>query len=199
MGGAAAVFGLAGYDLGAFVGSLIDPSWTEYLQPATMALLGVALIVDGARRAIGEDQLKKLKSSVADACITLHSVTKLVVARTLPELQVIAEKLAPKDAADAAGGLAASATMTAAGAAAASAATAGSVTVLGSSTLGSAAVALGFVSTPLWPVIAGAAAAGGFGYLLWKAVRKFQEPTAVAEYSVAAISAQPDQPRLPAP
>lgn len=120
-------------------------------------------------------------------------------ARTLPELREMAAKLAPDDAMDAAGGLATSATMAAAGAATASAAAASSVTVLGSSTLGSAAVALGLVSAPLWPAIAGAAAAGTVGYVLWKAVRKFQDGPRFAEHRVEALPAPAEVPRLPAP
>jgi hypothetical protein len=182
IGGAAAVFGLVGYDIGEAAASFMEPAWTEYLEPGALAVLGVALMVDGARRALGEQQLAKLKTAFTRDAMKLHSITKLVIARTLPELREMAAKLAPEDAMDAAGGFATSATMAAAGAAAASAAAASSVTVLGSSTLGSAAVALGLVSAPLWPAIAGAAAAGTVGYVLWKAVRKFQDSPRFAEH-----------------
>jgi hypothetical protein len=65
----------------------VGSSWKEYLQPAAVALLGVALIVDGARRALGGGQLKALKTAIADGSMALHNVTKLVIARTLPQLR----------------------------------------------------------------------------------------------------------------
>ena len=53
----------------------------------------------------------------------------------------------------------------------------GSVTVLGSHALGAAALSLGLVSAPLWPVIAGGAAGLGLGYAAWSTVRRFTGTT----------------------
>jgi hypothetical protein len=199
VGGAAAVFSLLGYNVGQAAALLMDPAWTKYLQPGVLAVLGVTLMVDGARRTLGEEQLSHLKTAFANGAMKLPSISKLVIARTLPELRDMAAKLAPETPMDVVGGVASSATLAAAGAAAASVAAAGSVTVLGSSTLGSAAVALGLVSAPLWPAIAGAAAAGTAGYVLWKAVRHFCDGACVPEDGMEPPPAPSEVPRLPAP
>ena len=52
------------------------------------------------------------------------------------------------------------------------AASAATVTVLGSHAFGAAALALGFVSAPVWPVVAGAAVGLGLGYTAWCGVRR---------------------------
>jgi hypothetical protein len=50
------------------------------------------------------------------------------------------------------------------------------VTVMGSSTLGSAALALGLVSAPMWPIVAGVSAGLGAGYGLWKFLAGGNQP-----------------------
>lgn len=198
LGGAAAVGGLMGYNMGQFGGHLLEPSWADYLESAGLALLGVALLVDGARRVLGSKQVVRAQAALVDGALKLYSVTKLVVAKTWSELQDIAQKLAPEDANDAAGRLTISGLAAGAGAAAGAAVAASSVTIMGSSALGSAALALGLVSAPLWPAIAGAAAAGTAGYALWIAVRNFGRERPLAEYRVSTLPA-PALPRLPAP
>jgi hypothetical protein len=58
------------------------------------------------------------------------------------------------------------------GVAAGSAVAAGSVTVLGSHALGSAALALGLVSAPVWPAVFGGVLTLGLGYAAWREVRR---------------------------
>lgn len=50
------------------------------------------------------------------------------------------------------------------------------VTVMGSSTLGSAALAMGLVSAPVWPIVAGVGVGLAAGYGLWKFVAGNNEP-----------------------
>lgn len=51
---------------------------------------------------------------------------------------------------------------------------AGSVTVLGSHGLGAAALSLGLISAPVWPVIAGGAAGLAVGLAGWKVVKHYR-------------------------
>ena len=175
IGSGAAVFGAFGYVVGDQIHGFLQPTLSDVALAGSAALIGVALLVDGARRVIKDKRVLNMVSKVSEHVIHLVPFSGKVVARSLAELKAIAASMAavPESAADAAGTVAMSATMAAAGTAAGAAAAAASVTVLGSSSLGALALSLGLVSAPLWPVIAGGAAGATLGYGLWKAARHF--------------------------
>jgi predicted anti-sigma-YlaC factor YlaD len=50
---------------------------------------------------------------------------------------------------------------------------AASVTIFGSSTLGSMALALGLISSPVWPVIAGGITGAATAHILWKICKEW--------------------------
>ncbi|KRC28748.1 hypothetical protein ASE28_17400 [Acidovorax sp. Root219] len=169
--GAATVFASFGVNAGNLLESLLTPSWTSYVQPGAMALVGIALFIDGARRVIGDENLSQMKAAVTDACIELGNATVEVIATTLEQLRAVA----PRDLSDPKSGTLITAASVAIGAGAGSSIAASTVTVLGSKALGAAALSMGLVSAPVWPVIAGGAAAGAVGYALWKSSTKFRK------------------------
>lgn len=172
-GAGAAVFSAFGYTVGDVAESFLEPQFSDLLGPGSALLIGVALLVDGSRRLITDKAVLGLVAQFKDGVLQLPRVSGTILASSLSELQSIKKAMfsLPENAVDATGsavtGLAAGAAGTAAGAAVA----AGTVTVLGSSTLGSAAIAMGLVSAPLWPVIAGGAAGLAAGYFVWKSAR----------------------------
>lgn len=166
--GAAGVFALAGFAVGSGLEAFVAPPWHDSIEPLGMTLVGITLILDGARRVLGDAKFAKLKAGVTGACIELGKISRPVVARTLAQLQA----LKPEDMEDAAGGAAAGGAMAILGGAGAGSLAMGSVTVMGSSTLGSAALAMGLVSAPLWPVVACTVAGGAIGYVGWKAITR---------------------------
>jgi hypothetical protein len=162
--GAAGVFALAGFAVGSGLKAFLAPPWHEAIEPLGMTLVGITLILDGARRVLGDANFAKLNARVTGAFIELGKISRRVVARTLAQLQA----LKPEDMEDAVSGAAAGGAMAILGGAGASSLAMSSVTVMGSSTLGSAALALGLVSAPVWPVVAGGLAGGALGYAVWK-------------------------------
>jgi hypothetical protein len=175
MGGGALLLGSFGYTVGDLTQRFLNlqPGAGDFVGGASAFAVGLALLVDGARRVVKDQDVLELASAFKDGAIYLADLSVKVVATTLEELQSFMQSLAtlPKDAVDATGSIAVSTTAAAAGTAIGSTLAAGSVTVLGSSTLGTAALSLGLVSAPLWPVIAGGAAGLAIGYGAWKAVR----------------------------
>ncbi len=173
IGAGSTVFASFGYTVGDLAEKFLQPSFSDILGAGSATLVGVALMVDGCRRLIQEQAVLKLASELTVGAIYLKRFTSELAAQSLDDLQAIAKAMAalPEDAADATGsavsGIAVGATGTVAGAAIA----AGTVSVLGSTTLGSAALAMGLVSAPLWPVIAGGSAGLVLGYGVWKAAK----------------------------
>lgn len=176
MGGGALVFGLAGYGAGKLFESLTEPAWGLAQSIGTGALaVGVALIVDGARRLAKDKDIQLLASKFKD--YSLH-LGRLAASATITRLQDLTAYLSddigaflsdlasdPKKAVLAAG-------VTGGGVAAGSAAAASTVTVLGSKALGGVALSLGLVSAPVWPVLAGGGLAVATAYGVWKLTRQ---------------------------
>lgn len=176
-GGAALVFGLAGYGAATLVQDFLHqaPSLGHFATAASLVAVGAWLLVDGARRVPlireGVAQAKEAGlhlARVAGAFVVdgASAFAALVKDEVTPFLQKLA-----KDPATGA------ALLSAAGLGAAGALIAPSlVTVMGSSTLGSAALALGLVSAPVWPIVAGVGAGLAAGYGLWKFLAGSNEP-----------------------
>jgi hypothetical protein len=170
IGGATAIFGAFGYVGGDLLEKVIDPpmGFGEFLGNASTLAIGAALMIDGARRIINDDRALELASSFKDGVIRLSSQATTVVARTKEEYDKLVKDFSENSEAK---------WITLAGAGSGTllgTMLAGStVTVLGSKALGAAALSLGLVSAPVWPVIAGAAAGLAIGVAAWKGVKHY--------------------------
>lgn len=173
MGAGAAVFSAFGYVAGDLVHKFLQPTLDDLFVNGSLLLVGVALLIDGAQRVIKDQRVIALASHISDQTIRLAQITGKVVVSSLAELKNFGVASLPVSTADAAGSMSAGVAFAAAGTAVSAAVATGSVTVLGSSTLGAMGMSLGLISAPLWPVIAGGAAAFVLGYGTWKGVQHF--------------------------
>lgn len=177
IGGGSLLLGAAGYTVGdltnKFLNPPVDPG--EFFANASVLAVGVALLIDGARRVVSDKRVLALGPKIKDGVIYLSDLTARVVAKSMDELKSIMQSLtkAPEDAIDATGSVASGAGVAVAGTAIGGSLGAGSVSVLGSQAIGSVALSLGIVSAPVWPVIAGGVAGLALGYGAWKTVRHF--------------------------
>lgn len=173
IGGGAAIFGLFGHDIGDAIQQFVTPpgGFGDFFFGASIVAVGVALMVDGARRVVTDQRVLQMASNVKDGVIHLTELTTEVVARNWEELKAIIDELAKHPHAEKAALGATSATTAVAGAAIGGSLAAGSVTVLGSHGLGAVALSLGLVSAPVWPIIAGGAAGLAIGVAAWRLYR----------------------------
>jgi hypothetical protein len=174
IGGASLVLGAFGYTGADLLGKLVDPSLGEVLGTASVLAIGLALLVDGARRFVKDKRVLAATARFADGVVHLVKRAGVIVARTRDELEKLAQAFwaspAPASALGA-GGAAAGATLGASVAA-------GSVTVLGSHTLGAAALSLGLVSAPIWPIVVGGAAGLSLGALVYMGAKRLRQRSA---------------------
>ena len=153
--GGAAIFSAFGYAAGDIASKFSSHvgGFDDFLLGASVLTVGVALLLDGARRIAKDDLVRELASEFVDGVVYLTRTAAEDTARTLHEVRDLLKQ-------PAVGNMAYAATtgtaMLYGGTVGASIATS-SVTVLGSHALGSAALSLGLVSAPLLPVFAGAA------------------------------------------
>lgn len=168
IGGGAAVFGAFGYTATDVMQRFFEPSFVDYVEGASIVSIGIALMVDGARRIVKDERVSNAASNFKDGILQLSSDTTEIVAKSWDDLQTIIAELAKSPEA-----IKVSAGMAAGGAVAGSAVAAGTVTVLGSHGLGAVALSLGLVSAPVWPIIAGGAAGLAIGVAAWKGVKHF--------------------------
>lgn len=174
IGGGAAIFSAFGYSVGDMAQKFFQPPGGFGFTDASILVIGIALLVDGARRLITDKKVLALVSRLQDGVIKLAKLTVKVIAKTWEELQSIIEKLKSNpDAKDATLGIASGVT-TATGAVLGGSLAAGSVTVLGAHGLGAVVLSLGLVSAPVWPIIAGGAAGLAFGVAGWNAVKHYR-------------------------
>lgn len=187
IGGGAAIFGLAGYAVGDIAQKFFVPpaGFGDFFFGASIAAVGTALMIDGARRIITDQKVLALASNIKDGVIQLAELSSEVIANTLDELQAIIGKLQLEleamikniaehpDAKDIALGTT-TATAAATGTILGSGLAAGSVTVLGSHGLGAVALSLGLVSAPVWPIVAGGAAGLAVGLAAWKGIKHYR-------------------------
>lgn len=172
-GGGALILGAAGYGVGDLVQKFLTPpgGFGDFFFGASILGIGIALLIHGARRVVKDANLLKLASKIKDGVIYVAKLTVKVVAKTLEELHSLFNDLLKggfvKEVAH--GTTVGVATVVGTGVGGSLAA--GSVTVLGSHALGGAALSLGLVSAPLWPVIAGGAAGLAVGLAAWKGVK----------------------------
>ena len=169
IGGGTLIAGAFGYVAGDLLEPLINgaPSITNMLPGAVTLAVGVALMIDGARRLIKDPRILRATSFFADGVVHLVSSGTGIIAATWDDLKAF-ELTLPKDpqAYAAVGGLSIF------GGAVGSALAASSVTAIGSSSLGAAALSLGIISAPIWPVVAGAAGGAVLGIAAWSRFKK---------------------------
>lgn len=174
VGGGALLLGALGYTAGDVIHNYLRSAMDigQLLKGASLLVVGTVLIVDGARRIMKDERVQAATARVCDYVIHLPVVD--VVARNAEQLKAWAGEH-PELAAQAvrAAGLGTVVAAGAGGAAAGSALAAGSVTVLGSHALGGAALSLGLISAPVWPVALGGILAAGLGYVAWSGGRRF--------------------------
>ncbi|MGJ7918235.1 hypothetical protein ACI48D_22545 [Massilia sp. LXY-6] len=168
IGGGAAILGSFGYVLGDKVDALLNApnGFGDLLQDGAAVAVGVALIIDGARRVVNDERVLSSASRFREGVISLVPQASEAVATTLKDMQSLLKEAAESSSAYATGGA-----TTLAGAAIGSSIAAGSVTVLGSSGLGAAALSLGLVSAPVWPIVAGGAVGLTVGLAAWKGIQ----------------------------
>jgi len=174
IGGAAAVLGMTGYTAGDVTHNVTNAIDTNSLiANGSVLLVGVALIIDGARRCIKDPKVLSALSIFKEKALILNGLSSKVIATSMEDLQGFIEELKklPEDTIEATVGTGSAAIGASLGASAGGAVAAGSVTVLGSQALGGAAVSLGLVSAPVWPVVAGIAGGAGIGYAAYKAIK----------------------------
>ncbi|NHN36563.1 hypothetical protein G8764_04570 [Pseudomaricurvus alcaniphilus] len=175
IGGSAAVLGMAGYTIGDVIHNSISSSVEieSLFENGSVLLVGLALIIDGARRCISDPKVLTILSKFKDRAVILNNLCAKVIARSIEELRGYIEELKklPEDKVQATFGISSAALGATVGASAGGAVAAGSVAVLGSSTLGGVAISMGLIAAPIWPVIAGVAGGAGIGFAAYKAVK----------------------------
>ncbi len=185
IGGGALLLSLAGYGAGALVEQFLHPvpRLAELATSASLVMVGVALIVDGARRLTKDPKVLQLKTNFAAGVLRLSRKQFANVIDSIEKLQQYYDsefkpfldelRRNPTSAA-------ATTALAAIGIAGGQAAAVGSVTVLGSSSIGAVGLSLGLVSAPLWPVLAGGGLALAVAYGVWKATARSGKTSAPA-------------------
>jgi hypothetical protein len=171
-GGAALVFGLAGYTGAKLLEDFLHqaPNMDQLLSATGMVAVGAWLLVDGARRvplvreaaAFARDKGLELARVARDFVIDSAAAFATLVDE---EFTPFMQKLVSSGAGAAFAGAAGLGTV---GAVVAPSL----VTVAGSSTLGGIGLSLGLVSAPVWPIVAGVGVGLAAGYGLWSLFRR---------------------------
>lgn len=172
IGGGSLILGAFGYVVGDKLDAFLHPplGFEGMLLGSSIVAVGVALMIDGARRIVNDERLLEAASKFKDGVIQLAPQATEIIATTWEDLQALVKELAKSPSAFATAGATA-----AAGGAVGSTIAVGSVTVLGSKGLGALALSMGLVSAPVWPVIAGGAAGLVLGVAAWKGLKHYRD------------------------
>jgi hypothetical protein len=165
--GGAFVFGALGYTATDIFESYVNAiPMAEFFREASVLSVGIALMVDGARRIVGDDRARHAFARMEEHLVWIGKNSCPIVASTFEELCEWSRKAfsIPQTAEEQARAAFGSSLGTIGGMAAGASLGAGSVTVLGSSALGGLALSVGIVTAPIWPVIALGAAGAAAGY-----------------------------------
>lgn len=168
--GGAMIFGACGYTTAGIAEDFFGPGFSDYLEGASVTAVGLALLIDGARRVATDDSVLETASRLKDDVIQLVSASAEIPLKTWEELQAILKEMSNAPESQVISG-----TAGVTGAAIGGCLATGTVTVLGSHGLGAVALSLGLVSAPVWPIIAGGAAGLAMGYGGWKAFTSYKK------------------------
>ena len=164
--GSAAILGGSMYGAGRIIEDLLRPNFDPvvFAGGGCLAVVGAALLLDGARRVLKDPRVLDALSSFKDGILELYEVSKAKVELLLASTCWRVNPTVGRNAASVvAGGIA--------GTVVGSSVATASVTVLGSQALGGAALSVGLVAAPLLPVIAGAAVGASLFYAGWKGLK----------------------------
>lgn len=161
--GGAAIFGAFGYTAGDIAARFATHvgGFGDLLMDASALSVGLALLLDGARKIAKDASIQTMASMFKDGVIYLAKKSADGVACTWLEAQKQLNQLGYKGVLSA--GATTAISMTAGYGLAAS-----SVSVLGSHGIGALALSAGLISAPLWPVFA----CGAAGLAIWKLARR---------------------------
>jgi hypothetical protein len=168
IGGGASILGAFGYAAGDIAERAFAPSLGDFLGGASIVGIGIALMIDGARRVVKDERVLRMASHFKDGVIHFSKVTKEIIATNWDELQEIMKKVATHP--DLNEALLIAPLTAAGGAVLTSTYLTSAFTLAGSHSLGALALSLGLVSTPVLPIIAGGAAGLAIGLTVWKGV-----------------------------
>jgi hypothetical protein len=168
IGNGALLLGAVGYAAGDAIHNYLHPpiDLRELLTNASLLTVGVALLVDGARRIIKDKRVRAAASYVRDGAVYLCEVAVEIVVRNMRELRGLIRQLVakPNPVMGAVGGIGTAAILGAGGTNVGSSIAASAMTVLGPHALGATAISLGLVSIPLWPALVSGMVVMGLGY-----------------------------------
>lgn len=184
MGGGALFLGLAGYGTGRLISDFLHPvpGMADFIGTGSLLLVGVALMVDGARRVATDASVLAAAARFTDGVLYLGRQAAGQVLSTKEALVGYLDSEIGgflRDVAKNPTLLGTTTLLVAGGVGIGSSVAAASVTVLGSKTLGGVALALGIASAPVWPVVAGGSLALGAVYGLWRYRKKIHQPAAM--------------------
>lgn len=177
--GGSLILGAVGYAAGDLIYRYVNAiDYGQFAIDSSVLLVGVGLMLDGARRVANDAEVQAMASRFVDGVCELGALVTPVIAKSYNELTRAFENLIepPSSVGDGLGSIGATLVVGAGGVAAGSALAAGSITVAGSPALGAIALSLGLISAPIWPVILAGAAGAGIGYAGWKAGRSVFGP-----------------------
>ncbi|QLG88264.1 hypothetical protein HQ393_08395 [Chitinibacter bivalviorum] len=165
-GGSAAILGMFGYTTSGLASKFLETDFADFVKDASIVAVGLALLVDGARRVIGDDRVQTVVSEIKNGVLKLSQNAGEIGVSSMDDFQKIIKELrqSPSGSVSAGAGMAA-------GAAVGGSLATGSVAVLGSHGLGALALSLGIVSAPVWPIVAGGAAGLAAGVAAWKGIK----------------------------
>jgi len=165
--GGSSIFGPAGYTVGDAVFKFLNlpVNIGQVFAGGSLLAVGVALIIDGARRLITDGKFKSLLCDFRDGVIYLVSATAEIVKDSW---EVLKRLVIPNSTPEGIGAAVSSVAVGGTGAVIGGSVAAGTVTVLGSHAIGGIVLSLGLVSAPLWPVIACGAGGAALGYGVWR-------------------------------
>ncbi len=176
IGGGSVILGLCGYTVGDVSQHLLNPSISGGMLAKNVSLLaiGVALLIDGARRCIKDKLILNSLSSFNSYVLQLKKVITSVIAKSSEELKRVKEDLlkAPEDSVDLIGSAVFTSLGIKAGTVIGASVAKASVTWAGSAFLGSVGLKLGLLSAPLWPALSIGGLLSITGYILWKLCRR---------------------------
>lgn len=89
IGGGAAIFSAFGYSVGDMAQRFFEPSGGFCFTDASILAIGLALLVDGARRLITDEKVLALVFSLKDGVIKIAKLTAKVIAKTISAIEAI--------------------------------------------------------------------------------------------------------------